>query len=199
MSSHVQLKFNRQVPQTKKRRYDCFSDIFLSPPLRWVNNINRQHVFHFAASINLTAGYEDLKKINVGGTARVLEFAVNRKIKRLMHMSTEAVCSPDMIRADCSIPETTDLGDVTQVPQISSCNFKNGKITRRCEVSSFVYVRRPLCLPLEKTSLFLFFFSYSSLLNWMETPPISSSLTFQIFVSRFKCIKCLTVSVPLCY
>lgn len=58
---------------------------------------------------------------------RVLEFAVSKRVKHVVHVSTEAVTSPDMIRADCTIPENTALGDIHGCPQISSCQFQNGK------------------------------------------------------------------------
>jgi hypothetical protein len=58
---------------------------------------------------------------------RVVEFAVSKVIKRLVHMSTEAVCSSDMISSDMTITESAKLGDISQCPQLPYCIFTNGE------------------------------------------------------------------------
>lgn len=78
---------------------------------------------------------------------RVLEFAVSRTVKHVVHMSTEGVCSPDMINNDCTIPESGQLGDIHQVPQLSSCTFQNGKF-----LLHLYLIEHPFCQPLTDLS-----------------------------------------------
>lgn len=73
-----------------------------------------EQVYHCGASVNMAAPYEHLAPVNVGGTARVVEFCLRGRGKRLHHVSTLGVFltaresgRPEVTEAIRPSPETS--------------------------------------------------------------------------------------------
>lgn len=66
-----------------------------------------QVVFHAAAKVEMWGLREDFVRVNIVGTKNVLEAAKAQRVKRFVHVSTEAVLvgGPPIVRADESWPK----------------------------------------------------------------------------------------------
>ena len=67
------------------------------------------HVFNSAAQLSYSATYDRLSNANVTGTLNIIEFCVHsdeankRQPKILCHVSTQGVCTPDMVDASALV------------------------------------------------------------------------------------------------
>jgi Male sterility protein len=107
-------------------------------------------VFHVAAQLSYRADYSRLEKANVDGTRNVIEFCVAGAadtgcLKRLCHISTTAVTTPDMANESGIITETTALGDMRLLPAFGSCNYSHGKNLHRNFSNIYLHNLRHLC------------------------------------------------------
>ncbi|HEX2274047.1 MAG TPA: NAD(P)-dependent oxidoreductase [Acidimicrobiales bacterium] len=73
-------------PEADYRSADLPGDDDLAPLVDGVT-----HVFHLAGASSSRSDEEEMERVNVGGTTRLVEAATDAKVERFLHMSTTAV------------------------------------------------------------------------------------------------------------
>ena len=89
IGSHVARELREQGADVR----DEFIDLFDSPRLE--RAISGCHaVFHVAALYSFDAPAEELERVNVEGTRRVLEACAKEGVRRIVHTSSSGTCGP---------------------------------------------------------------------------------------------------------
>merc|ERR1712226_1437182 len=81
------------------------------------------HIYHSGARVNHAEPYDHLRRQNVWGTAKLLEFAVTQSLKQFHYVSTYSVTTPDMLGADGKLSEQTALGNIRTGGLGGSCEL----------------------------------------------------------------------------
>jgi len=90
-------------------------------------------VFHVAAQLSYKAEYARLEQANVSGTEKVIEFcASGGLLRRLCHISSVAVLTPQMADQQGLINDTAPLGNISRLPAFGSCDYSTGECAVMC-------------------------------------------------------------------
>lgn len=117
----VRAIYRNSAPITKtKLLFDLYKKANLFEKIEWIEADildvpsleiafqNIDYVYHCAASISFNPDDEDqLRKVNIEGTANIVNFCIDKKIKKLCHVSSIAALG-DLNQNETIITETTE-------------------------------------------------------------------------------------------
>jgi thioester reductase-like protein len=89
---------------------------------------NVTHIYHSGARVNHAEPYEHLRRENVWGTAKLLEFSVTRTLKEFHYVSTYSTTTVDMLGPDGFMSEEAPLGNIRTGLLGGSCELTGGYV-----------------------------------------------------------------------
>jgi len=86
------------------------------------------HIYHSGARVNHAEPYEHLRRENVWGTAKLLEFSVTQTLKEFHYISTYSTTTFDMLGPDGRMSEEAPLGNIRTGLLGGSCELTGGYV-----------------------------------------------------------------------